>query len=260
MLVDCRRLYTKQTMSAHALDAFLEPRRANKSTMAKSLLQYQYDAERSGDSRVAATLSYVLRETHPDPVGHDPWLLPLLLVPFLVQYYLRRWEFALVSVLIFYFVESTAWVLLMKWKGVARNLLVVEHRNHSLVVDPFVAVFGILLASYVNHLFDLTAASAELSATFLLQVGAIAVTVSLAGFRRLYYASFLVLTLLIWLVHTINEQPDTLGTHLVAFVSAFAFYAWFLAPIHSSYLYNAAYAIPYYALIVSVLFGLGLAI
>ena len=228
--------------------------------LAKSLLEYQHTAERRGDSRISATLSYVLRESHPDPTGTDPWLLPLLVVPFLVQFYLRRWEFALVSVFIFYLGESTAWVLLMRWRGVARNLLVVEHRNHSLIVDPLVATLGILLASYVTSLFEFVRVRPSIDSVLLLQTALIVVVASLAGFRALYFASFVLLTIAMWSVYLMNDDSATLATHLTAFVSAFSFYAWFLSPIHSSYVYNTAYAVPYYALIVSLLFGFGLAV
>lgn len=236
-------------------------RQPARGSLRKSLVQYEYDARRRGETAVAATIAYVLREEHPDARGVDPWLLPYLAVPFLLQFYVRRWEFVMAAVFAWVVLEATAWHALMKWRGVATNLLAVEHRTHSILVDTLVFVAGVALASYTHALFELAPTREHVDATLLVEVGALAVAAALAGFRRLFFLSYVAVCATIALVYYADgaSTPEIGHTHLTAAAAVSAFYAWFAAPVHSMYLYNAAYAVAYYAFAVSALYGFALA-
>lgn len=226
--------------------------------LGRALAHYQEVAIKKSESRTSAVVSYVLREDHPDQAGHDPWLLPLLLVPFLVQFYTRSWPFAIVSLFVWGIVEGVAWQVCMRWPGVGRNMKLVEHRSHSVLVDTLVALFGILLAAYVTHLFAFDPIRPDIDAALLVEVAFITVAASLAGFRRLFYISLGLLVLAIWIAFAANGIDSAASSTLVAAGSVVLFYAWFFSPIHTTFFYNTLYAIPAYALLASLLFGLSL--
>lgn len=233
-------------------------------TETKTLIQRRHEAKELMQSEYSATVAFLLKDTHFDPRGYDQTMLTIVLSTFLGYLYTRNWQFSVVGFIAWFLLESFVWFLLPFFSPVIKKHVEwVESRDFEPLLDWVFFIASLFLSlcviefSLVNNgagsivPLDFPSTSGE-------WVGAIVVLLVslLSSFGPLYYISFGLLQLAIWITYFSLGTELQLWIAIRASVATLYYFVWFRNPIAFTFTFNAAFSLAAAAFVTSLITGL----
>lgn len=207
-------------------------------------------AERDGYGTYAAAAVHMIHDRPLEDSHYDPFCATLVCGTALFYLYTLRWEWALLGFVLYYFLETAVFLLSRVVHGHVGNLLhSCESRMDELMTDP--VVFGLTL--WAAHWCFVGSGLVALTAD---PLGAVFVVpgVLLLMFTRTYWLGVILPVVAAWVYFLASGSSDVAHPLLATGVSLYTG-AWFLCVINSHYVFNALYAILFWALFVALLRG-----
>ena len=235
-----------------------------KETTSKTLIQRRHEAQEAHQTDYSGIVAYLLKDSHFDPRGYDQTMLTIVLSTFLAYLYTRSWQFAIVGFIFWFLLESFVWFMIPFFSPVIKKHIEwVESRDFEPIIDWVFFIVSIFLSlciiefSIVNNgagsivPLDFPSTSGEWA-------GAIAVILVslLSSFGPLYYISFGLLQLTIWLTYFALGTELQLWIAIRASVATLYYYVWFRNPIAFTFTFNAAFSLAAAAFVTSLITGL----
>lgn len=231
---------------------------------AHTLIERRHEAQKEGYSKYVGTVAYFLRDEHFDPRGYDQTRLTIVLATFLAYLYTRNWQFLLIGMLVWFLLESAVWALVgLLSPPIKAHLLAAESRDWEPLVDWIIFLFAfgfsisIIEFSIVNNgdgsipPLGFPVTSADWGAAI-----SVVLISLLSCYRPLYYWSFGLLQLTIWIAYFVVGTDLNFWIAIRASAAALYFYAWFMNPIAFSFSFNAVLSLAAGAFVFSLITGL----
>lgn len=230
----------------------------------QTLIQRRHAAKEAMQSEYSAIVAFILRDNHFDPRGYDQTMLTIVLSTFLAYLYTRSWQFAIVAFIAWFLLESLTWFFVPFFSSaIEKHLRWVESRDFEPILDWvfFIAALFVSLCAIEFSILNNGAGSIvpiDFPTTSGEWAGAVAVLLVslLSSFAPLYYISFALLQLAIWLAYIAIGTDLYLWISLRASIATLYYYAWFRNPISFTFTFNAAFSLASATFILSLITGL----